>query len=504
MAIKFKGFDPVTKAKLAEEKFRLTEQGITTVPLPEEKKKEEPTVLPPSPILGKEVPKELEAGVIKAGEDIKALQERIATEGITGLDKEKLPDIGIEEAEEAPLVVDSQQARREKLEAEVKADVTGGLARPELPSYEADFEALHSAQGMSALENQINSIDQEMRDLEAALRQGLYKEEGRLAPMDIIGGRQKELKRQAQEQMDELTRRRQTLVDQYNTKVGVVNSIMKFKEMDYNAANADYNTAFSQAIQIQNLIEGRLSKEAQIANQQRDDARANLSILQKYATDAGFSWSELESNMQGQIENLELQSGLPLGITEAFMNANPGMKVDYTTQSYDAQGNQIVSFFSYNNGDPKLIKSIGTGGIKQLSPTQTEQSAVDLMKSDLMAGRGEDLYVSPDYYKEGKQLWRDSGRDPIDYDKEFKMFANPSHIEDYDLEEEELALPESIQQLKDKLGYSRKDAKDYIIVQLEKQYGKGNVPKAVMDSVEDALVKTYGRTFWQTLLPGGK
>lgn len=264
-------------------------------------------------------------------------------------------------ATETPLVVTSQPARRDQLEAEVKTTLTEGLAKPTLPSYEADFEALRSEHGIAALETQLNTIDQDMSAVEASLRQGLYDIEGKLMPMELIGTRQRELKRQAQEQMDELSRRKQVLTNQYNTKIGLINSIMKLKEMDYNTANAAYNTSFNQAIQIQNLIEGRLSKDAQIANQERDDARANLNVVLKMTADTGAGWTDLDPKMQTQIQQLEMQAGLPIGITQAYMASNPGSSVDYVTTGYDAEGNQVVSFFSYNNGEPTLIKAIETG-----------------------------------------------------------------------------------------------------------------------------------------------
>jgi len=59
------------------------------------------------------------------------------------------------------------------------------------------------------------------------------------------------------------------------------------------------------------------------------------------------------------------------------------MSVDYVTSGYDVAGNQITSFFSYNNGDPTLLKSVYTGAVAAAAkPTaavikRTEEDAVE-------------------------------------------------------------------------------------------------------------------------------
>ena len=363
---------------------------------------------------------------------------------------------------------------------------------------------------MEAIESQINNLRTLQRDLDASLREGLYDEEGKLKPMELIGTAQRELRRQAQEEMDTLSRRVATLVDEYNTKTSIIGQAMQFKAMDYEAAVADYNMRFNQQVQLINMMENRFTREDQEANRIRDDARANLSIVTQMMADSGKLWGDLDPNMQAMISTLELKSGLPTGVIQAFMNEKPEMGVDYVTTGYDAAGNQVVSFFSYNNGDPQLLKTVGTGAVAAAGIGAGEEGAAATMEAILISKRGEDGYVSPDDYKEGKATWFASGKySKEDYDNLFSRFVNPTHAGDYGIETKleeagELSVADSVQQLKDNMNFSRKEAKEYVMAQLEKQYGAGKVPKTIKDALEDALVITYGRTFWQRVLPGGR
>jgi hypothetical protein len=54
-------------------------------------------------------------------------------------------------------------------------------------------------------------------------------------------------------------------------------------------------------------------------------------------------------------------------------------------------------------------------------------------------------------------------------------------------------------------NFSRKETKSQIMAKLTKTFGsKGDIPDAVKDALEDALVTTYGRTFLQKVIPTGR
>ena len=222
----------------------------------------------------------------------------------------------IEEEEKTDKIVKDQdkeivERTQAKAIAQLKTDLaalgfefdpaTGKLTkRPALPTYVDDFEALRSEHGLAAIETQLNNLNTEIRDSEAALRLGLNKEGKRLAPMGMIRGEQAELKRQAQEDLDFLNRRKQTLIDEYNTKVSLINTTMKLTQMDYQTAVADYDAKFTQAVNFLNILEGRTDRAAQEENRQRDDERGNLTIMSNLIKVQ--NWEELNAEMQSQIQ----------------------------------------------------------------------------------------------------------------------------------------------------------------------------------------------------------
>lgn len=318
---------------------------------------------------------------------------------------------------------------------DLKTSLGLNVAPPAAPSFASDYEALRSSYGISAIESQINSINTQQNDLEASYKAGLNKQEDRLAPMEIIGSKQAKLTKQYQEQAELLNNRKATLVDEYNTKSGIVSNIMQFKQLDYNAAKADYNQNFSNVINLQQLLDGEKSQAVQEQNQQRDDARANLTVLQNLATDSGKSWDQLDSSMQTQMNTLELKAGIPQGTFKSFMMQKGNLKVDYTTTGYDSAGNQITSFFSYNNGNPQLIKSVGTGAVNQ-STSGNDAETLKISKSKvatfLQSVVGEDGKVAPNDYKKAKTAWTMDGLDPLDFDKTYaSKYVDKTHSVDY-------------------------------------------------------------------------
>lgn len=55
-----------------------------------------------------------------------------------------------------------------------------------------------------------------------------------------------------------------------------------------------------------------------------------------------------------------------------------------------------------------------------------------------------------------------------------------------------------------KSTYTRSEAEDVARANLEEALGSGSLPTSFEDALQDALVEVYGRTFWQSVLPGGR
>jgi hypothetical protein len=90
------------------------------------------------------------------------------------------------------------------------------------------------------LSQDINDLKTLARETEAAARQGMKKQEGRLAPMGLISQRQQEVLTRANEELDYINRQLQTKVDEYNTKISLIGMTMDFMKYDYETAYKHY------------------------------------------------------------------------------------------------------------------------------------------------------------------------------------------------------------------------------------------------------------------------
>ena len=58
-----------------------------------------------------------------------------------------------------------------------------------------------------------------------------------------------------------------------------------------------------------------------------------------------------------------------------------------------------------------------------------------------------------------------------------------------------------------KATFTRNEARDAATRQMKEALGLGakeELPESYKNAIEDGLVKVYGRTFWQRILPGGR
>jgi len=311
-------------------------------------------------IVGEVTPEQAKAlGITETGDIITtsdSIRDKEAQEELDKLEEDEKKKL--DDETEIDRLTREKKIRDLRIELGLDPDTGGPLAKPERPSLESDFEALRAEHGVGVLEQQINTIETQIQDAEASLRKGMYDVEGKLQPMELIGTEQRELARQGQEKIDTMVRRKNQLIAELNTKNTLVTNIMNLKQTDYANAVTEYNTAFNQNLQLISIIEGRETEE-------RDIASANLGVITTMMKDSGTTWDELGDDLKAQVSSLEAQSGLPQGVIQSFMNETPDADLLTTTTSYDAAGNQIVSFiYKDENGKPGIVETVYTGGKK--------------------------------------------------------------------------------------------------------------------------------------------
>lgn len=121
------------------------------------------------------------------------------------------------------------------------ADVQAGVGQPKAPELLETHKDLMAEHSMPTLAQDINDLKALQREMEASAREGVRKQEGRLAPMGLISTRQQELASRANEEMDFINRQIQTKVDEYNTKLSMIGMTMDLVKADYETSYKVYS-----------------------------------------------------------------------------------------------------------------------------------------------------------------------------------------------------------------------------------------------------------------------
>jgi len=243
---------------------------------------------------------------------------------------------------------------------------TGAVAtKPATPTFQSDYEALLTKEGITGLQSQLVDLDKQIADTQAALRQGLYDVEGKLKPMGLMSAEQEKLQRQAQEKLDTLTRSRNALVDELNNKTTMVSNIMEMKKLDYSAAVDEYTRAFNQNLEVQKLVSAEEEEERTLEKAQQQTAQANLTTIINMAKDAKMTWNDLSPTLQATISKWELQAGYPAGMMQAYLQTRPDSTIVATTTGYDAAGNQQVAIISRDSKGTISVQTVSTGGTRE-------------------------------------------------------------------------------------------------------------------------------------------
>ena len=251
----------------------------------------------------------------------------------------------------------------------------------------------------------MNSLDSQIADLQASIRQGIYNEEGGVKPMELVGIAQRELARKGQEDLDTLTRAKAVLVDQYNTKIGVINSLMGWKGLDYQAAVDDYTSSFNEKMTFLQMVEGRMDRADKELNAQKDAASVNLTFMQNSMISSGKIWDDLDSTQQAMIYKLEVQAGIAPGTTQSFMNEKPDSEVLAQTTGYDASGNQVVTFiYKDKDGKPGVVETVKTGAIKEADAGVLAPNSLDDLVKLGYSRVGSASGIGFDFYKDKKPI----------------------------------------------------------------------------------------------------
>lgn len=232
-----------------------------------------------------------------------------------------------------------------------------GLEKPQPTARVEQYEQMREQMGVTQLESSLNTLKTELEQQIATRRARTQTAEGAPVAMGVIAGRVSEIERQEAERIDAITRQINSVNDQLNTSYNTISTYMNFMNMDYQDAVAAYDRDYQRNLQIYQLTNEQLDRN-------QANARANLQIYQNGILSGAINYDNLPSSQKTAITKLELQSGLPIGITSAIKNENAGGKVLSSTSREVDNKKYIDILLQMPDGsfrvDSKFVGSTGT------------------------------------------------------------------------------------------------------------------------------------------------
>jgi len=256
---------------------------------------------------------------------------------------------------------------------------------------------------LADLDTQIAQLDQQITDL-------FETEDDRMVSMTQIGRRKSEEQRLYEKARNELQVKRTGIVNELNQKYSVIDGIMKYTSADYENAVDDYNTKFTQAINLTNLLRSVDESNKSDAEKKADNARTNLQIMVNTLKDKNVDYGSLDSGTLLNIKNLELQSGLPSGFVKFAMEATDDPIVSMGSEFTNASNQRQVPVYTKNPSTGVVsvkILTLGTSSGDKLTESEKNKTEADDIASAILdfqtqiekkgwAGINPDAYA---YYK---------------------------------------------------------------------------------------------------------
>lgn len=254
--------------------------------------------------------------------------------------------------------------------------ITGlGITAPEVPNLTKLYDTLRKEQNIEVMEEDLASIDDAIDQLDAQYRAGAGVVEGEFAPMSILEGRQKELYKQYSQQREQVVAERESVSRRLEMKYNTISTLMDLTQKDYANARESYNDLFSQTLSVMNYVSQERERAFNRDMAEKDDARANLTVLLQQMQDGNISWSSMSSKAKAQVSFLEQKAGFPAGFTQSIRIQNPDSKVISTSSRTDPSGIAYADMIMQDRNGQITVRSVRLGAVKTGGgggPTQEE------------------------------------------------------------------------------------------------------------------------------------
>ena len=222
-------------------------------------------------------------------------------------------------------------------------------SQPSKPS-SADRFKQYQSQSLDPLENEYQTARTGLTEFENTLLNEADKIKGEPVSSTVINRKLVKLDADTANQLRQKQQEVQSVQSRLENKQKTVQMMMQYEQQDYQNAQQNYQFEYNKAFQIYSALKGEEDKT-------RDDARANLQVIQSMIKDKPNAFQEMDFSQKNYINNLELQSGLPIGFTESFITTKPNAKILFHTTN-----NGITQVFYDDPENPGQIGQVQTYG----------------------------------------------------------------------------------------------------------------------------------------------
>lgn len=289
---------------------------------------------------------------------------------------------------------EEQQAKKE---AEITLEeLKQQQNKPTLPKLEDAYSQAKAEYGLPTLEKDLNELKTLEENTMARLRQRTLNEKNQRVGLGVIAGRVGAIEQQERDELDFIQRQINTKTNQLQAANTAIDTMMKFKQTDYQNASEAFNTEFNKNMKMYEIANDNY-KDIQDMNmkikmQEQDAAKATMQIYANMITSGSMKYSDLDAATQQQIAKLEMQSGLGVGFLKGLdlpLNSKikeVGTRVDQSGNKYadviimkPDGGYEVKSTFL---GKEYIApKSSGGGGSSSSSASAAAKQQTDAMKS---------------------------------------------------------------------------------------------------------------------------
>lgn len=279
----------------------------------------------------------------------------------------------------SPIVGTSASERLKQLQKELGIGQPPSI--PDLFTNANQKELDRARQDRNSIDTELSQILDERLRLDEEFSKFKNYQKG-LPEAGRIGAISEE-ERNLQERLNVLNRRELVLETKLRNRNTVISELMGLQKEDYANAAEQYNTKFSQALQLYDIFD----KEQ---DEVKQNAKANLDVfsstLQAQIESGNLNFNQITGIQRAKLEELEAQAGLPTGSTLAVLQTLKPSE-EKLWSGVDDFGN-FVYISRDTNGQISVKKA--AGAVPQRAPKESaeskEETLIDSLTEQVLDG----------------------------------------------------------------------------------------------------------------------